>query len=159
MKSKELTLRYYEASDRNDCLRAFLTNVPEYFTQDEVRDFADFLTRLELKQIATHFYVVVIGSQVLGCGGFGDKNGDGLISLAWGHVHKDYHEKGYGEALLKYRLKAIAELMPKQTVVVDTTQFSFGFFEKFGFKTTKITPDYYALGMHRYDMELIPVIA
>jgi ribosomal protein S18 acetylase RimI-like enzyme len=37
-------------------------------------------------------------------------------------------------------------------VGVDTTQFSYGFFERFGFKTTKITEDFYEKGMHRYDM-------
>jgi len=39
---------------------------------------------------------------------------------------------------------------------MDTTQFSYSFFEKYGFKIEKITENFYALGMHRYDMVLKP---
>jgi ribosomal-protein-alanine N-acetyltransferase len=43
---------------------------------------------------------------------------------------------------------------PDWKVILDTTQFSYTFFEKYGFKTMKITKNSYGEGMHRYDMIL-----
>jgi ribosomal-protein-alanine N-acetyltransferase len=100
----------------------------------------------------TRFFVVIADGIVVGCGGFGDKDNTGNITLAWGLVHKDYHKTGLGELLLLHRLEQIKLLYPSKPVGVDTTQFSYGFFERFGFKTTKITNDFYEKGMHRYDM-------
>ncbi len=100
----------------------------------------------------THFFVIVADDTIVGCGGFGDKDNTGNITLAWGLVHKDYHKKGLGELLLTYRLEQIKLLYPSKPVGVDTTQFSAGFFERFGFKTTQITNDYYEKGMDRHDM-------
>jgi len=37
---------------------------------------------------------------------------------------------------------------------MDTTQHSFPFYEKHGFKLLKITPNYYTENLHRYDLEL-----
>ena len=48
--------------------------------------------------------------------------------------------------------EAFALLPAGAPVLIDTTQFSYPFFEKFGFETTKITKDFYAAGMDRYDM-------
>jgi ribosomal protein S18 acetylase RimI-like enzyme len=96
--------------------------------------------------------VLVLGNEIIGCGGFGDKDNLGIISFAWGLIHNHFHKQGFGKILLKYRLEKINELYPFKTVLLDTTQHSFAFFEKNGFVITKITNDYYTKGMHRYDM-------
>jgi N-acetylglutamate synthase-like GNAT family acetyltransferase len=155
----ETTIRKYNKHDRNECLAAFKSNVPLYFTEAEVIDFENFLTRTETlnnddKDEVTHYYVILFEQKIIGCGGFGDKDNNKIISLAWGLIHKDYHKKQFGKQLLLYRLKQIKQLYINLPVVIDTTQFSFQFFEKFGFVTTKITEDYYTKGMHRYDMIL-----
>ena len=72
--------------------------------------------------------------------------------MAWGMVDNALHKRGYGAQLLEYRINKMSELFPDTPVVLDTTQHSFGFFEKFGFSTVKVTNDFYAPGMHRYDM-------
>ena len=41
-------------------------------------------------------------------------------------------------------------LRPK--LVLNTTQYTFEFYQKFGFNITKITKDYYRVGLDRYDM-------
>ncbi len=61
-------------------------------------------------------------------------------------------KKNGGKHLLLHRLEQIKQLNLNLPIVVDTTQYSFGFFKKHGFKTTKITKDFYEKGMHRYDM-------
>ncbi|MFY8187225.1 MAG: GNAT family N-acetyltransferase [Flavobacterium sp.] len=148
----EVQIKKYFDVDRLDCINAFKSNVPNYFANEELKDFEAFLTRLESIDNKTQFYVINFENKIIGCGGFGDKNNNGVISLAWGLVHKHYHKMGFGEKLLKYRIEQIKLLNPEFPVIIDTTQYSYGFFEKYGFKVTKITIDYYEIGMHRYDM-------
>ena len=147
-------IKEYETKDMEACLNAFKSNVPLFFTTDEIVDFTVFLNTFQHKPLGnkTHFYVVVLGEEVVGCGGFGDKDQNGILTLAWGLIHNNFHKKGLGELLLKHRLEQINRLHPSKPVFIDTTQHSFGFFEKYGFEVTKITPDYYTQGMHRYDM-------
>jgi N-acetylglutamate synthase-like GNAT family acetyltransferase len=155
----EITIREYIEQDKSSCLAAFKSNVPLYFTEEETEDFKHFLQRLEhylqhQQHRNTYFFVVVYDQKVIGCGGFGDKENKHVISLAWGLIHKDYHKRGFGKKLLLFRLEQIRSLFPGQPVVIDTTQFSYPFFEKNGFYTIKVTNDFYAAGMHRYDMIL-----
>ncbi len=147
-------IREFETIDKEACLEAFQSNIPLFFTKDETVDFTRFLDTFQNKPLSnkTYFYVVVLGHEIIGCGGFGDKDNKGIISLAWGLIHKDYHKKSYGEMLLKYRLYHINRLYPSKPVYIDTTQFTYGFFEKYGFEVTKITNDFYMDGMHRFDM-------
>jgi ribosomal-protein-alanine N-acetyltransferase len=150
----EVQIKKYLKSDRIACLNAFKSNVPMYFTNKEVLEFDAFLSKLESDNFNTQFYVINLNNRIIGCGGFGDKNNDGIISLAWGLIHKDFHKLGFGEKLLAYRIEQIKQLYSESPVIVDTTQYAYGFFEKFGFKTTEITNDYYEIGMHIYNMIL-----
>lgn len=150
------TLRPYVPTDKEACLIAFKSNVPVFFTECEITDFSNFLDSLPRRfaENSTHYYVIVVDDQVIGAGGFGDKDNTDVLSLAWGLVHNDFHKKGYGEVLLKHRLAEFQRLYPSKSLVLDTTQHSYGFFEKYGFEVTKFTPDFYEEGMHRYDMVL-----
>jgi ribosomal protein S18 acetylase RimI-like enzyme len=150
----ETTIREYESIDNNDCIEAFESNVPHFFTKEEIQDFKDFLVRIETGNDTARFFVVIFGQKVIGCGGYGDKEKNGVFSLAWGFIHRDFHKKGFGKKLLLYRIGQIKKLNPESMLILDTTQYSFGFFEKYGFQTTKVSNDYYAIGMHRYDMVL-----
>jgi ribosomal protein S18 acetylase RimI-like enzyme len=148
-------IREYKPKDKEACLTAFKSNVPLFFTKEEIADFIRFLDTLQSRSedSKTYFYVVVLENEILGCGGFGDKDNTGVISLAWGLIHSDFHKKRFGDLLLKYRLAQIDKIFPSGRILVDTTQFSVGFYEKSGFKITSITNDYYSEGMHRYDLE------
>lgn len=153
-------IRAFEEYDKSGCLTAFKSNVPLFFTVQEVDEFESFLDNFKSQIIngkyfeKTYYYVIVVADKVIGCGGFGYNNKTNTATLAWGLVHRDFHKKGYGKKLLMYRLEQIKKLYTKVPVVIDTTQFSSPFFKKFGFSTTKITRDFYAVGMHRYDMIL-----
>jgi N-acetylglutamate synthase-like GNAT family acetyltransferase len=148
-----LTIRNYQAQDKESCLLAFKTNVPTYFTDEEISDFSTFLERLgNASALNTSYFVVEWNQNVIGCGGFGDKDDCGIISLCWGLISENYHKKGFGKALLLHRLNALKSLYPGLPLVMDTTQHSYLFFEKYGFQTIKITENFYATGLHRYDM-------
>lgn len=156
MKGSELKtiIRNYVDADREECMEAFKSNVPDFFTQQEIPDFEHFLIRIEKGKDLARFYVVLYDHKIIGCGGFGDKDNRGIVSLAWGLIHRNFHKKGFGKALLLYRLEKIKKHHPDFPIVVDTTQHSEGFFKKYGFQTVKITEHYYETGMHRYDMQL-----
>ncbi len=151
------TIRKYQSSDHEACMEAFKTNVPKYFTIGEVGDFERFLNKLEdpAQENNPPFYVLELDEKLIGCGGFGERTDNDNISFIWGLVHNDYHKKGFGEQLLVFRLGEIKLQFPDRTIVLDTTQYSAPFFEKYGFETVKITENGYAEGMHRYDMVYI----
>jgi len=148
-------IRTYHSNDKDACLIAFKSNVPYHFTEEEIAYFEQFLDSFQQKAPnTTYYFVVELANKIIGCGGFGDKDQTDHISLAWGLIHNDYHKKGYGELLLKHRLHYLKQYFPLKIVYLDTTQYSYGFFQKFGFVITKISNDYYTLGLHRYDMKL-----
>lgn len=152
-------IRKYETVDHHACMEMFLTNVPKYFTLEEVDEYERFLSKLDDSTVTDNpfYYVMELDNRPIGCGGFGKKNGiDGIpsITFVWGMVDKAYHKKGFGEELLRFRLSEIKVQFPNWKVILDTTQFSYTFFEKYGFKTLKITENGYGEGMHRYDMIL-----
>ncbi len=157
---EEVKIRLYNKLDKEQCLLAFKSNVPKFFTIEEIEDFDSFLDMLDAVEedknsiIKTSYFVVELNNNIIGCGGLGDKDNKQIVSLAWGLIHNEFHKMGFGEKLLTYRLAFIKEQFPLFPVVIDTTQYSYKFFEKYGFKTTQITNDYYTVGMHRYDMVL-----
>ena len=150
-------LRPYNANDKSACLEAFTSNVPVYFTKEEIDQFEAFLDKFESRENGvlengTHYYVLLDHERVIGCGGFGHQENREVIFMAWGLIHHDFHKKGHGEKLLLFRIDEIRRIHPHARIGLDTTQYSYPFFEKFGFSTTKVTNDYYEPGMHRYDM-------
>ncbi len=118
--------------------------MPRYFDPSEEADFAQFL----LEESETYF-VLIDESELRACGGYAFAE-SGEAHLAWGMVKPEFHKRGYGSKLLSYRL----ERLKGKTVLLDTSQHTFGYFEKFGFKLEKITQDGYGIGLHRYDMRL-----
>ncbi len=150
----QIEIRKFTPTDKNDCIEAFKTNVPKFFTKAEIIDFADFLDKVDGKtaESETLYYVVTLGGKIIGCGGIGCYLQKNEASLCWGLIERNFHKKGYGEIFLKYRLNEIDKHFPNAKIKIDTTQHSAPFFAKYGFVTTKITKDFYAEGMDRYDM-------
>jgi predicted GNAT family N-acyltransferase len=150
----QVEIRKYAESDKNKCIEIFKTNVPKFFTEKEIEEFSDFLDKADenTKDSRVIYYVVTLGGKIIGCGGIGCFLKKNEASLCWGLIDSKLHKKGYGEIFLKYRLAEIEKYFPKAKIKIDTTQLSAPFFEKYGFLTTKITKDFYADGMDRYDM-------
>lgn len=152
-------IRAYRDSDKDSCMEIFKTNVPTYFTLEEVNEFDRFLTKLNDPEATGNppYYVMVLENKLIGCGGIGEKkgiDGEDSITFVWGMVDHSYHKQGFGEQLLLFRLNEIKLQFPNKPIILDTTQFSYSFFEKYGFKTVKFTENSYGEGMHRYDMLL-----
>ncbi|MCA9836604.1 MAG: GNAT family N-acetyltransferase [Trueperaceae bacterium] len=139
-------IRPYRKDDFASCLELIRANTPPYFDPSEEADFAQFLG-----EAREPYFVLVKNGLILACAGYAF-NKWGEAHLAWGMVKPDFHKQGYGSQLLRYRLN----LLKDKTVLLDTSQHTYRFFEKFGFVTENITQDGYGPGLHRYDMRLKP---
>ncbi len=149
MDKPEFTFRPYTPADEIACLELFDSNTPRFFGPEERPDFANFLKRLPCP-----FFVVEAEGMIIACGGYGSDPKTGKIVLAWGMVRGDLHRQGVGTFLLQERIKMIFQENPSAQVIIDTSQHSQSFFARFGFQATHTTPNYYAPGLHRIDMEL-----
>jgi predicted GNAT family N-acyltransferase len=157
-----MNFRPYTAADRQACIDAFMSNVPTFFALSELPDFEKWLDEQvsRMAAVAHHpteqYYVVLKDNQVVGCGGYYIEPDYSKAGLTWGLLHSSFHKQGLGKDLYLHRIKAIQAICPTCIIRLDTTQHTYTFFEKWGFVVTKITPEFYAPGIHRYDMELHP---
>jgi ribosomal protein S18 acetylase RimI-like enzyme len=136
------------AEDFDACLVVFDSNVPKFFAAAERGQFATFLERMPGR-----YFVLEEQGKIVGCGGYA-RNGDSSASLCWGMVRRDRHGNGFGRLLLEERLRHIREDGAFNSVIMNTSQHTVGFFEKFGFVPERVIPDGYAPGLHRYELRL-----
>jgi ribosomal-protein-alanine N-acetyltransferase len=153
-----MNIRAYQPTDRDACIGLLKSNMPKYFAPAELPEFEQWLDdQHELvgkTNPAEQYYVVEVNNIIIGCGGYYIDEGKKQASLTWGMIHRDLHKQGFGSKFLKYRIDTIKNVCNHCTIILDTSQYSFSFFEKMGFRTIKITKDFYTAGIDRYDMEL-----
>ncbi len=144
------TFRPYRKRDAAGCLELFRSNIPRFFAPHEGADFSDFLER----EVHTcDYFVLGEDHKLLGCGGIYVSGS--VAGLCWGMVDNARHHQGLGTLLLRGRLEHLVRAYPEvREVRLDTSQHSQGFFSRFGFATTRVTPGGYAPGLDRYDMSL-----
>lgn len=154
-----MNIRRYSKKDRIACLDIIKSNTPEYFGEDEIPLFEKWLIAQEEGKLAhpvserEFYFVLEDDGQILGCAGYLLVRNSNEIYLSWGMVHRKQHKTGLGKALLDYRFASISEKFPDRKISLATTQEIAPFFEKYGFKTTKIQPQFYSETLDRYDME------
>jgi len=142
-------IRAYTEADQKGCLEVFDSNLPKYFSIEERQDFATFL-----KQPSCVYLVMEQSGEVVGCGGYYVNRENREAGLCWGLVHRRFHGTGLGKRLALERLERILRQPEVGFIRLDTSQHTFGFFEKLGFVTENITPNGYWDGLDRYDMRL-----
>lgn len=151
-----MLIRGYKSTDRAACIVVFKSNMPAFFAPEELSEFEYWLEQQEIigtpKTDSTYYYVVENENAIIACAGFHLDFLQAHATLAWGMVDSSWHRKGIGKKLLAFRLATIKALQPNATIALDTSQHSYPFFEAMGFTLTKITKDFYAKGLDRYDM-------
>lgn len=152
-------IRPYLQNDKAFCLNIFKDNCPKYFGLNEFDDFnfwldLEFNSLSEDKSNIKKYFVLELNDQVIGCGGYVVNHELKLANMAWGMVDPKFHKQGYGKMLYEFRLNDIRTSFPDANVALDTSQHTYTFFERLGFKVEKITPDGYAPGLDKYDMVL-----
>ncbi|MBT3179273.1 MAG: GNAT family N-acetyltransferase [Candidatus Marinimicrobia bacterium] len=123
--------------------------MPEYIDPSEQILFETFLSK-----IPSTYFVLFKNKSLIACGGYSLNKDQTIAGLDWGLVDKKYHANGYGTKLLKHRLSHINNQFGTINVKLDTSQKTYKFYEKFGFKIEAISKDKYGIGLDCYDMIL-----
>ena len=143
-----MRLRRYTPVDRDACLALFASNVPDYFAQIERADFVQ-----TLDEIDDYFVIETQAEGIVACGGYAAlDDAPSVAGLCWGMVRRDLHRRGYGEQLLRERLRHIAAEPRFQRIVIETTQFSRAFYARHGFVATREQRDGFAPGYDLVEM-------
>lgn len=140
-------LRPYTLADRPACLALFDANTPRFFDPSERAGYDAFLA-----DPAGPYLVGTLADRPVAAGGL--VLNPPAATLAWGMVHPEHQRHGLGSQLLTARI-ALARAAPGiETLLLDTSQHSRGFYERHGFAATAETPDGYGPGLARIDMTL-----
>lgn len=144
-----MNVRPYAPTDHNTCLELFDSNAPRFFAPEERAEFIEFL-----EQPPGFYFVIENDAGILiGCGGYDEIKGAGV--LTWGMVRQDLHKQGVGRFLLRERITHLQEQYPHLTEIhMNTSQHSVNFFEREGFRATKIKMNGFAPGLHEYHLTL-----
>lgn len=146
---EEMKIRDFRSSDVPGCLAVFDSNVPTYFRPHEREAYERFLA----EPPGRYLVMESASGEIVACGGFA-KNSDTTAVLTYGMVHARRHRQSLGSRLLRTRLERIRDELNVQRVMVNTSQFTEGFFARFGFQTEAVTHDQYAPGLHCVRMSL-----
>ncbi|MEZ7887218.1 MAG: GNAT family N-acetyltransferase [Flavobacteriales bacterium] len=140
-------IRPYKPADRSSVLALVRLNTPEYFHPSEEEDLSIYLEN-ELED----YFVVEENGEVLGAGGINYSPEENSACLSWDAVSPDFHGKGIGGRLTKFRVDHAFSKSSVQTLIVRTSQLVYRFYEKQGFELEKVVKDYWAEG---YDLYLM----
>ena len=144
-----MIFRLYTHQDQDACMALFDSNMDKYFVPRERAEFHAFLN----PKPNDYYVIEAAEGQILACGGIHvDENGVGR--LTWGMSHRERHGQGLGKMLTQRRLELIKANPNARTVLLDTSQHTSGFYEKFGFQVTKIIKDGFGPNLHHYEMRL-----
>lgn len=143
-------IRSYSPEDYDSLFELLHLLTPRYFDPEEEKDLADFL-----EHDLEHYFVYEKDGRIIGAGGYntGFENGR-TVRLSWDMVHPDFHGKGVGSKLTKYRINQIKNLPEVDKIVVRTTQLVYKFYQKQGFKIDKTEKNYWANGFDLYQMHM-----
>ncbi len=130
----------------------FETNTPEFFAKKERLLFKNYLIKNKI-----NYYLLFEKNILISSGGFGLNTQTKSVDLTWGMTHLKFQKRGFGTKLLNFRIRKITEKFPNKNITLNTSQKTFKFYEKFGFKLQKISKNYYWDGLDRYDMIKYPL--
>ena len=142
-------IRAYQEEDKGALVELLELNTPKYFDPSELSEFMTYLD-----QEREDYFVYELADQgILGAGGINRLDNGKTGRISWDFVHPQFHRKGIGGQLLRYRLSLLKEDPKIEKVVVRTAQFTYRYFEKFGFELMRVEEDYWSKGYHLYYME------
>lgn len=136
-------------ADKPTLINLLKLNTPKYFHKDEEQDLINYIDK-EIED----YYVLLLNKEILGGGGINYFKEQKLARLSWDFLHPKIHGKGYGKELVNYRLNKIKENSLFSVVEVRTSQHTYVFYQKCGFKLKEIKNNYWAKGYNLYHMEI-----
>ena len=143
------TKRPFDPGDKEDVLNILSLNIPKYFAEEEFHDL-DYYLDHEIE----FYFVACIDDKIVGSGGVNFEDNHHKAKISWDIIHPDHQGKRIGSQLLKYRIEWIKSTYKSKKISVRTSQFVYPFYEKHGFRTISIVPNYWAKGFDLYEMIL-----
>lgn len=114
-------IRAHQPADKSRLLTLLRLNTPTYFSPAEEADLIDYLAHH-----ADNYFVLEVGGEILGCGGFNLSEDGETAKISWDIFHPDSHGKG-----LIYK-----------------------FYEKFGLELREVVKDYWDVGFDLYRLDI-----
>lgn len=148
MYNKALTIRKYLPEDKLKLIEIFKLNIPAFFDSKELIDFTNYL-----EQRADTYLTLVIEETVIGGIGNFVNEEDSSGRISWIFIHPHQTGNGYGKQAVDYSLKLLHNNSSIKTLIVETSQHAYKFFESFGYNLVKKEKDYWGEGLDLYLME------
>lgn len=145
-----ITVRVYAPADRAACMAIFDSNVPRYFTPEERAQFGAWLDAPP----GPYFVLTDAADQLVGCGGYAVGRAPGRADLCWGMVRAERQGEGLGHRLTRERLRRAVADPDVRSLALTTSQHTRGFYERLGFRVTRVVPDGFGAGLDQCDMVL-----
>jgi len=143
-----LKIRPYIPIDKAAVLQLFDLNTPQYF---------DIAERARLVHYLDHetedYFVVEENNEIIGAGGITYEPQAKVAVISWDIIKPTEHGKGIGRKLTQHRIQHINTKDEIDLIIVRTSQHTYKFYEKMGFKLLKVEKDYWAKGFDLYEME------
>ncbi len=142
-------IRAYKPSDKDKLLEIFRRNTPKYFDIKEVEDFEKYLEQNE-----NTYFTIAQDNKIVGGTGYYVNEIAKSGSITWIFFDPDSSGNGLGRHAVNHCHTLLRNDKRVEKLVVTTSQYAYGFFEKFGYKTIKIEKDYWGQGLDLYEMEM-----
>ena len=142
-------IRPFNQADKNTLIEIFKLNIPQNFNVKEVDDFIEYLDNY-----SDTYLTLEHESKIVGGTGYYVKETDKSGRITWIFFHPNYSGLGLGRQAVEYCLKTLKQIQKVEKLIVTTSQLAYKFFEKFGYRITKIEKDFWGLGLDLYEMEM-----
>ncbi len=143
-----MKIRRYISKDKEAVIRLLDLNTPMFFDEIEKEDLKKYL-----EDEIEDYFVAEENSEILGAGGINYFPDEKTARISWDMIKPNSQGKGIGRKLTEHRIKHLNKNDEIDLLVVRTTQLTYKFYEKMGFKLTKIEKDFWAEGFDLYQME------
>ncbi|GAA5028362.1 hypothetical protein GCM10011506_14780 [Marivirga lumbricoides] len=143
-----LKIRPYIPSDKAAVLHLFDLNTPQFFDETEKAGLFSYL-----ENEVEDYFVVEEKDKLIGAGGINYELQAKTAVISWDIIAPTHHGEGIGRKLMKHRIEFIRKKADIDKIVVRTSQHTYLFYEKMGFKLLEVKKDYWAEGFDLYYME------
>lgn len=141
-------MRHFKIADKDQLIEIFKMNIPEYFDPAELNHFRQYLS-----QHADSYVTIEHEGKIAGGIGYCVNESDKSGRITWIFFHPNTRGIGLGRKAVEYCMRILQADPIVKTLVIQTSQLAFHFFEKFGYKLVKTEKDYWGKGLDLYLME------
>lgn len=140
-------IRPFAPGDHEAVLRLIELNTPAFFSAIEKIDLNHYL-----ENEVEDYFVLTVENRIVGSGGINYLRQGTVAMISWDIIHPEWQGRGLGTQLLEHRFNILAKRGNIDKITVRTSQHTYGFYEKSGFKLLDTVKNYWADGFDLYSM-------